>query len=384
MTDGPVKRAAERHAAELLAPLLAARPAPDGWRLVSWDAEQGITVSLGRGDVVVTAEFEPPDASQRAFARTPRFNVNVRRSVGPEGPLTADERRAVDQLVSLVRRRERALPVVPRAEARRGSEVREVLVDRVLMPEGGGRYYLNPYAGCMVGCAFCYVADRADLSRAFDGAAALPWGRWVDVKVNAPEVLRDEVKRHAPGVVRMSPIVTDPYQSIERRYRVTRGCLEVLVDAGFEPVVLTREARVREDYALLARARRAGVGFSIPTDDDAVRAAFEPGADPIEARFEALAEAHARGLATAVVIQPVLPMNVARFVDRVAPYVRLVRIDRMYRPERWQGLYDAVGCPDGGTEAFYARTAAALREGFAARGVRCHDLDDLAAIFEAR
>ena len=369
----------DRHAAELLAPLIAARPtSPAQWRLVSWDAEQGIQVSLARGDAVLLVEFEGRDLARDCYARTARFNVCARRAFRANAPLDDGERRAVDQLVAMVRQRERLLPVLARPAAARASEVREVEVDRVLMPEGAGRYYLNPYVGCMIGCEFCYAAERADFSRGLDGVAALPWGRWVDVKVNAAEVLRREVAQLTPGSVRISPIVTDPYQPLERRYRITRRCLEVLVEARYTPVVLTRAARIREDYDLLARAPGAVVGFSIPTDDDAVREAFEPGADPIEARFEALAEAHARGLRTVVVVQPVLPMNVERLLERVAPYARLVRVDRMHRMDRASPLYARGPYAWAADEAFFERTVTALRDGFAARGVRSDDLDDVA------
>ena len=92
----------------------------------------------------------------------------------------------------------------------------------------------------------------------------------MDVKVNAREILAREVREHPPGTVRMSPILTDPYQPIEKRYRITRQCVEVLIEAEFRPVILTRESRVLDDLDLLTRGRSA-VGFSIPTDDDGLR-----------------------------------------------------------------------------------------------------------------
>ncbi len=375
-----VRRAVDDVMAELIGPLLEAKPAPEQWRLESWDAEQGLQLSLARGDVVVLVELETRDDARACHARTARFNVCARRTFRADLPLGVDERRAVDQLVAMIRSREGRLPVVERQATSRSSAVREIEVDRVLMPEGLGHYYINPYAGCMIGCPFCYVDERADLSRALEGLPKMDWGRWVDVKINAAEVLRREVRIHTTGIVRMSPILTDPYQPLERHYRVTRQCLEVLLDAGgFTPFVLTRGARIRDDLALLARFPAAVVGLSIPTDDDRMRAAFEPGADPIEARLEALAEAKRLGLRTFAVIQPMLPMDVDRLVDLVAPHVGVVRIDRMHRMDRALPLYEAAGCVWAAEDAFFERTAAALHTRFRERGVGTDDLDDVAA-----
>jgi len=204
------------------------------------------------------------------------------------------------------------------------------------------------------------------------------------VKVNAPEVLRRELAASAPGIVRMSPVVTDPYQPLERTYRITRGCVREMADAGYSPVILTREARVLEDLDLLARCPRAAVGLSIPTDDDAVRAAFEPGAAPIEERVEALRALHAAGLRTFAVVQPVLPMDAARLVDLVAPWVRAVRVDRMHAREKSRHLYERAGRLDAMSDAFAEGAERALREGFAARGVAVDDLDDLATALGMR
>jgi DNA repair photolyase len=371
-------RALDAIASELLEPLLRAEPSPAQWRLIGWDDEQGLQVSLARGDQVLLVELEAVDAGRPCYARTTRFNVCARPSFQADRPLESDERRAVDQFVAMIRSRERRLPLLARAPATRGAEVREIEVDRLLMPEGRGHYYINPYAGCMIGCSFCYVADRSELSRSLEGAPRLAWGRYVDVKVNAADVLRREVRLHPPGIVRLSPILTDPYQPLEKRYRITRACLEVLLEAGFTPAVLTRAARVGEDIELLARFPVAAVGISIPTDDDEVRAQFEPGADPIDARIAALEAAHRAGLRTCAVIQPMLPMNVARLVDRLAPLVRVVRIDRMHRMDRALALYQAAGCPEAAEDAFFERTGRELRAGFAARGVATDDADDMA------
>jgi DNA repair photolyase len=373
----PPRRSVDALAADLFAPLLRPQPPGSAWTVLSHDTEQGLCLTLARGERVLLVEFEARDEARDCYARTRRFNVCVRPRFD-DGDLTEAERRLVSGVVATVRQREARLPVLDaRPAAPRPSAVREVSASRVLIAEGRGQYYLNPYAGCMIGCPYCYVGDRADFSRALEPQPSYPWGRWVDVKVDAPEVLRREVRDLPPGPVRMSPILTDPYQPLERTYRVTRRCLEVLLEAGFSPVILTRGARVAEDVELLARFPRAAVGLSIPTDDDAVRAHFEPGADPVEARVAALARCHAAGLRTFVVVQPMLPMDPARLVDLTAPHVRVARVDRMHDRARSRGLYEAAGCVEAMEDGFFARTGAALLEGFRARGVSVDTLDDL-------
>jgi DNA repair photolyase len=204
----------------------------------------------------------------------------------------------------------------------------------------------------------------------------------VDVKVNAAEILRREVSAHRRGPVRMSPILTDPYQPVERRYRITRQCLEILVDAGFGPTILTRESRVLDDLPLLRRGRSA-VGFSIPTDDDRLRRVFEPKADTIENRFVALRRCAEAGIVTCLVVQPVLPMNVDAFIARTAPWTRVVRIDRMHFGERVASLYAAAGIAHAASPAYEEDLLGRLAEGYRRAGVAVDERDDLAGMIDA-
>jgi DNA repair photolyase len=362
---------------ELLAPLIAATPGPTQWRLVDWDADAGVSITLARADVVLLIELEAHDEARPCYGRTQRFNVLARRIDGVE--LGNDERRAVDRLIALVGERETSLPAPAREDASARVSLRTVDVDRVLIAEGPGRYYLNPYVGCVIGCEFCYAAERADLSRAIEGLPRSRWGRWVDVKVGGPAALAREIAGKSPGIVRLSPIVTDPYQPLERKYRVTRGCLEVLLAHGFTPVVLTRSAVVLDDLELLGRFPRAAVGLSIPTDDDSMRAAFEPGADPIDERLRALEALASRGITTFAVVQPMLPMDPEALAARLAPLVSMVRIDRMYELARVRPLYERAGRLDAMEDTFFEETERALREALERRGVRCDGELDLFA-----
>jgi len=375
------KRYVDKVVAELLAPLLAKRPTSE-WELVGWDAEQGICITLRKGDTCLLIELEDFDDSRDCYARTEVFNVCVRRQFEYGRDLETEDRQVVDSVVNMVREREEDLPVFERPVTTRRRAVRKIEVNRVLIAEGRGHYYINPYVGCMIGCEFCYVAQRADMSRRLEGLPHLPWGRDVDVKVNAPDVLRREVKSNPSGLVRLSPILTDPYQAIERKDRVTRGCLEVLAEAGFDVAVLTRSANIVEDLELLRSFKRAMVGFSIPSDQDRYRGIFEPGAEPIEDRIRALEACRAAGLFTVAFVQPMLPMNTDHLVDVLAPLVDAVRIDRMYAMGQAGHLYRENGLEQAATDSFFEKTRIELTAGFEARGVLIDDLDDIVAVFE--
>lgn len=351
-----------------------------GVEVIDRDLDQGPCVTVRKGSATVFLELARRSEAAPCYARTARFDVSARPLVRGDA-LDARERALADEALDVLRRWEGSFAPPERALTAQRAEVREVVVERGLVAEGDGRYYLNPYVGCTIGCPFCWVADRADLGRALSGRAALPWGRWVDVKVNVADVVRREVRRLPPGTVRMSPVVTDPYQPLERRYRLSRACIEALLEAEFVPLILTRARSVLDDLPLFARyPDRVAVGISIPTDDDAVRRAFEPRADAIEARLETLRALKGAGVATFAVVQPVLPMNAERLVGLLAPHVDAVRVDRMHEVERALPLYENAGRPDAAAPPFAARTIEALVAGFDAAGVRIDVRDDLAAV----
>jgi len=370
-------------AQHLLAPLLKRPVSSSGWRLLSWDDEQGLCAHLqGPTGTVLLVELEARDDARECWARTRLFNVTVRRQFEGAAALEEEHRRVVDGFVRMVRHQEKSVALPPAAPpAERRTLVREVTRERVLMAEGPGHYYINPYVGCMIGCTYCYVMDRANFSRRLAGDPEHPWGHWVDVKTDAPEVLAKEVENTTPGLVRMSPIITDPYMPLEKTYRITRRCLEILLPAGFRPVLLTRAARVVADIDLFRQyPDRVAVGLSIPTDDDRLRQAFEPRADSVEERFEALEQLHAAGVATFAVIQPMLPMDTKAVAERLAGCVRAVRIDRMHDVWRIRHLYENAAILHATEDGFFDRTEAELRAHFTRLGVAVDELDDLAPL----
>jgi DNA repair photolyase len=365
----PIARTAETltgRVAELVAPL---RSAPGGWALAELETEQGVRLLFRRADgAALNVELEAADAGRPCYATTRRFNVYF--ALRDRRDLAEDERRLVDHVVAVIRQREGALPVFGEAPAGKRVLVREIEKDHVLVAEETPRaYYLNPYVGCMLGCRYCYAIHRADFSRSLEGAPPAEWGRWVDVKTNAPEVLARELREAEPGTVRMSPIVTDPYQPIERRYRITRRCLEVMAPTQFTPVVLSRASLVLEDAALLARCHHAIVGMSVPTDDDRVRAEIEPGTESIEARIATLRALREAGLTTFAILQPMLPLDPARTVELIAPWAQAVRIGPLFEKHRIADSFARLGRTDALDERWERDTFEDLRARFEARGV---------------
>lgn len=381
----PIARARRTQLAETVRGWLAGIALPPGWHLASLEAEQGIALGFRgpRGRLVV--ELDVRDEARGCYAHTDRLNVYYSRVDRLRRDLDADEHVIMRAVLGRVAAHEHELPPPPPADPDpHRVHVRELTADHALVMEGPGSYYLNPYVGCLLACPYCYAMHRADASRLLSGDPVVPWGKWVDVKVDLPEVLARELPVHEPGVVRMSPIVTDPYQPIERRYRVTRRCLDALAGTAFVPMILTRSAIVLDDLDRLAAFPRTLVGMSIPTDDDAMRSVFEPKTPSIEDRLEALRKLHGAGLCTFVVIQPMLPMDPLRLVEAVAPFVHAVRIAPMYEKDRAAPLYRAVDRVDASTDTWERATFEQLRAGFEARGLPVTTGEDLPALLPTR
>jgi DNA repair photolyase len=170
------------------------------------------------------------------------------------------------------------------------------------------RWSLNPYMGCVHRCTFCYV--RAFERRA-DRPADARYGRVIRVKVNVAEVLRRELAR--PSWKRELVAIgaaTDPYQPAEGRYRLTRGCLEALGAARTPLSLITRGPMILRDVDVLAAAARRAdveVTFSIPTLDEAVWRATEPGTAHPRQRLRVLRALVEAGISAGVGMAPILP-----------------------------------------------------------------------------
>ncbi|MDD1699430.1 MAG: radical SAM protein [Methanoregula sp.] len=218
--------------------------------------------------------------------------------------------------------------------------VKEVHAKTILSHSKIYPWVINPYTGCQHGCSYCYARFMKRVTGHRE-----PWGGFVDVKINAPDLLRVEIKKKKRGRVWVSG-VCDPYQPLEAQYRLTRQCLEILVQHEWPVIIQTRSPLVLRDMDIFRDARDFEVGLSVTTADDSIRKLFEPDAPPIPDRIQALEELHNAGIRTYAMIAPVLPgaEGLAGLLKGKIDYVLIDRMNYHYadRVYRKYGLEDTL------------------------------------------
>nr|MDO8134809.1 radical SAM protein [Candidatus Njordarchaeum guaymaensis] len=184
--------------------------------------------------------------------------------------------------------------------------VNEVTCKSVLSDSGiePFTYSISPYVSCQHACVYCYARF---MMRFRAGPEGKQWGEFVNAKVNAPTVLLREIRRKPKGVTWLSA-VTDPYQPLEKKFELTRRCLEVLLNYRFPIWIQTKSSLVMRDIDLIVNFPVKDVGFTILTLDDDLRKEIEPGASPVGERVAALEELSKRGVRTFAFIGPILPL----------------------------------------------------------------------------
>ncbi|WP_456279371.1 radical SAM protein [Bacillus sp. AK128] len=200
----------------------------------------------------------------------------------------------------------------------------------------GYTFSLNPYIGCSFGCSYCYVRKMpVNLFRKEE------WGLWVDIKRNAQEQYKKEMKKARKKYDSISIFMsssTDPYQPTESDAEITRSLLEAMEE---EPpdflFIQTRSPLVKRDLDLIKKlGNRILLSMTIETDLDEIRRIFSPTAPPIPARLNVLKKFVNEGVPCQVAVAPVLPYS-ERFAEILASTVNRVTIDDYFMGDGSKG-----------------------------------------------
>jgi DNA repair photolyase len=196
----------------------------------------------------------------------------------------------------------------------------------------GFTHTLQPYIGCAFGCAYCYVQG---LSVHQFHQPALAWGEYVHPRVGIAEKLKAELTRfekrgQLESLAIFMSSATDPYQGAERKWRLTRACLDVL--AQHPPgllVVQTRSPRVADDFERIAVfGERCWLNFTLETDLDDVRRALTPRCPSISQRWATIEAARAHGIQVQITVSPSLPYSdLQGFADKLVTHGDRVVVD---------------------------------------------------------
>ena len=175
-------------------------------------------------------------------------------------------------------------------------------------PDVGFRFSINPYRGCLHGCAYCYARQTHEY---LGFNAGLDFETKIMVKEDAPELFRDFLARDAwkPEPIALSG-VTDCYQPVERQYRLTRRCLDVAVEAQQPMSIITKNALIVRDLDLLAGMAAVNlvhVYVSVTTLDADLARSMEPRTSTPRARLRAIKRLADAGVPVGVMVAPVIP-----------------------------------------------------------------------------
>jgi len=257
-----------------------------------------------KGFIVAHSIVHPPKGRGATINPEGRFESRVRESIDDGWDTQPDEE-------------------LPKLETTVTEEIAKSIIARNESPDVGFNQSINPYRGCEHGCIYCYARPThayLNLSPGLDFETKL------FAKVNAAELLREELSH--PGyqcdVIALGAN-TDPYQPIEREFRITRQILEVLAECEHPVGIATKSSMVERDLDLLApmaQQRLAHVFVSITTLDHEIARRLEPRAAAPQRRLQTIKTLSEAGVPCGVLVAPVIPVLTDSAVEKVLEAAR--------------------------------------------------------------
>jgi DNA repair photolyase len=207
-------------------------------------------------------------------------------------------------------------------------KVHEVKAKHILTKTGipGADFVINNYSGCQHGCIYCYARFICRWRKSSE-----KWGEFVDVRTNAAELVTKESK-NKKGIVLLSS-VSDPYQPVERKYKLTRRILQNL-NPEMTLSILTKSNLIIRDIDVLTRFKKHELGFTITTLNPDIKKIFEPNSSTSQERINALQKLKENGFYTYCFVAPILPFltDLEEIVKEVFPFVDFIMFDWLNMP----------------------------------------------------
>lgn len=188
-------------------------------------------------------------------------------------------------------------------------KVNEVMIKKSLQKSKISEYCINPYLGCLNGCSYCYASFIMQRWYHKDEV----WGEFVDIRINSVENIKKEIKNRNYIDVYISSM-TDPYQIVEEKYKMTRGILKTflesensLFDKKFKITIQTKNDLILRDLDILKELKDITCGFTITIIDEKMQKIFERGASNTFDRLKSLEILNKNNIKTYAFFGPILP-----------------------------------------------------------------------------
>ena len=184
----------------------------------------------------------------------------------------------------------------------------KTIVNKVESPDVGMGFSMNPYQGCEHGCIYCYARNSHEY---WGYSAGLDFERKILVKKNAPQLLEEKLKSknwQAQTIVMSGN--TDCYQPAERKFEITRKCLEIFHKYRHPVGIITKNSLITRDLGILselAKDNLIGVNVSITSLSEKTRMLLEPRTATIHKRIETVKILSQNGIPVNVMLAPIIP-----------------------------------------------------------------------------
>ncbi len=182
-------------------------------------------------------------------------------------------------------------------------EYKEVKISRILNPTsiGLGEYVINPFMGCEYSCLYCYVRSNKVISKRQG-----EWGKYVDIRINAPLLLEKEIISKKPKCVLLGS-TTDCFQPVENKYKITGRILEILNKHMIYYNILTRSPNIAEYMDLFKQGFCKKIYFTINNITPELKNKLELKSPGFELRFKAINKMLDENICVVPYFSPILP-----------------------------------------------------------------------------